>query len=143
MNSLVHTGVKSAGRENGEQDHRLNSCSLPGKLIGPCVVDAVNSGAGSPMRGIAATTSDALSALVIIDLHGFGDESFLPQLYTRRGIDQPPVPAAVTHRFHCRSSASVNARDTVELTPSVSVPLTGPGVYHLPVKQPVQWASRG
>lgn len=52
MNSVVQTGVKSAGWLNRIFHFPLKS---DGKLIGPWVVLARNAGASSPMRGMAFT----------------------------------------------------------------------------------------
>jgi hypothetical protein len=48
MNSVVHTGVKSAGCENKMSHLPLKSA----KLRGPWVVLALNAGAASLMRGM-------------------------------------------------------------------------------------------
>src|SRR6476646_6351812 len=44
--SVVHTGVKSLGCENSRPQELLSQLW---KLIGPCVVSVVKSGAGEPM----------------------------------------------------------------------------------------------
>ena len=48
MNSVVQTGVKSAGWEKKITHLPLKSS---GKLMGPCVVSALKDGAFSPMSG--------------------------------------------------------------------------------------------
>ena len=48
MNSVVQTGVKSAGWEKKTTHLPLKSS---GKLIGPCVVSALKDGAFSPING--------------------------------------------------------------------------------------------
>ncbi len=49
MNSVVQTGVKSAGWEKRTTQRPLKSS---GKLMGPWVVSAVKAGASSPIRGM-------------------------------------------------------------------------------------------
>jgi hypothetical protein len=63
MNSVVHTGVKSAGCENSNTHLPLEVKSL--SLIMPCVDLASKFGAGSLIRGILGMTGATVSLLII------------------------------------------------------------------------------